>query len=59
VPATATKKVSHVYNGLVDDLIKKMKEEKLVGYNLFSKVVSDFKKLFVMQVWTNCGKTNS
>jgi hypothetical protein len=36
-----------------------MKEENLVGYNLFPKVVSDKKKLYVMQVWTNCGKTNS
>lgn len=41
LPATVTNKRSHVANDMVDDLIKNMKEEKFLGQNLFSKLVTD------------------
>jgi hypothetical protein len=54
-PATVTNKVSHVSNGLVDDLIKK--DER--GETCFLRLFHIQKKLYVLQVWTNGGKTNS
>jgi hypothetical protein len=46
-----------VAKGLVDDLIENVKEEKLLGLNLFPKSVTGTKNVIIVR--TNCDKTNN
>jgi hypothetical protein len=41
LPATVTKKRSHVAGGFLDDLIKNMEQEIFLGLSLFLKFVTD------------------
>ena len=59
LPATVTNKRSHVAKGLVEDLILKYERREISRLQCVSKLRYSPRKLYVIEVWTNCDKTNN